>query len=76
MASVLAPGGRVALFTSVRGRSTMLRAWESVVESRSGMRMFERDEIVGAFEARGFVDIGRRVTGVTQFVGGRQAGTS
>ena len=76
MAAVLAPGGRVALFTSVRGRSTLLRAWEAVMESRSGMRMFERDELVGALEARGFVDIRQRMTGVTQFVGGRQAETS
>lgn len=75
MAAVLVPGGRLAVFTSVRGRSVMLRAFESAVQARSGMRMFEADELVRALEARGFVDVRRRLTGMTQFVGARQAGT-
>ena len=41
---------------------------------QSGMRMFERDEIVEALEERGFVQIRQRIAGVTQFVGGRLAG--
>lgn len=71
MRAVLAPGGRIAIFTSARGRSTPLRAWESLAQSRSGMRMFERDEVVEALEQRAFQDIRQRLTGVTQFVGGR-----
>ena len=71
MAAVLQPGGRIAIFTSVRGRSAPLRTFETVVQRQSGMRMFEREEIVEALEARGFVDIRQRLTGVTQFVGGR-----
>jgi SAM-dependent methyltransferase len=74
MTAILAPRGRIAIFTSVRGRSTALRAWASLVQSRSGMRMFERDEVTGALEARGFVEVRQRLTGVTQFVGGRLAG--
>jgi hypothetical protein len=35
------------------------------------MKMFERDEIVDALEARGFTQIRQRIAGVTQFVGGR-----
>jgi hypothetical protein len=35
------------------------------------MRMFERDEVVRALEERGYADIQQRVTGLTQFVGGR-----
>ena len=73
MTAVLTPGGRIAIFTSVRGRSMPLRTWESIVGGRSGMRMFERDEVVGALEDRGYVEIRQRITGVTQFVGGRLA---
>ena len=68
---VLTPRGRVAIFTSCRGRSGPLRTFESVMERQSGMRMFERDEITDALEQRGFTDIEQRVAGVTQFVGGR-----
>jgi ubiquinone/menaquinone biosynthesis C-methylase UbiE len=74
MTAVLTPGGRIAMFTSVRGRSTPLRAFESVAGTRSGMRMFERDEVVAALKARGYEEIQQRVTGLTQFVGGRLAG--
>ena len=70
---VLTDGGRVAIFTSCRGRSSPMRTWESVMERQSGMRMFERDEVVDALEQRGFVQIRQRVAGVTQFVGGRLA---
>jgi ubiquinone/menaquinone biosynthesis C-methylase UbiE len=71
MTRVLTPGGRVALFTSVRGRSAPLRAVESALQARSGARMFERDELTGALEQRGFTEIRQRLTGITQFVGGR-----
>jgi SAM-dependent methyltransferase len=71
IARVLTPGGRVALFTSCRGRSAPLRTWESVMERQSGMRMFEREEVVEALEDRGFSQIRQRLAGVTQFVGGR-----
>lgn len=73
MASVLTPGGRIALFTSVRGRSAPLRTFESIAASRSGARMFERTEVVRALEQRGFADVRQRITGMTQFVGGRLA---
>ena len=71
---VLTDGGRVAIFTSCRGRSAPLRTWESVMERQSGMKMFERDEVVEALEARGFTQIRQRIAGVTQFVGGRLGG--
>jgi ubiquinone/menaquinone biosynthesis C-methylase UbiE len=74
IARVLTDGGRVAIFTSCRGRSAPMRTWESLMERQSGMRMFERDEVVDALEQRGFVQIRQRVAGVTQFVGGRLAG--
>jgi SAM-dependent methyltransferase len=73
MTAVLAPGGRIALFTSVRGRSAPVRTIESIATARSGARMFEQDEVVRALERRGFVEVRQRVTGITQFVGGRLA---
>jgi SAM-dependent methyltransferase len=71
MTEVLTPGGRIALFTSVRGRSAPLRTFESILAARSGARLFEQRELVHQIDARGFVDIRQRVTGITQFVGGR-----
>jgi ubiquinone/menaquinone biosynthesis C-methylase UbiE len=71
---VLTPGGRLAIFTSARGRSLPLRTFESVVQARSGINMFERDELVNALVERGFTDVRQRLTGMTQFVGGRLAG--
>ena len=71
MRRVLTPGGRIALFTTCRGRSAPLRTFESVIGSRSGMRMFEQDEVVDALERRGFTEIRQRISGFTQFVGGR-----
>jgi len=68
---VLTPGGRLAIFTSVRGRSIPLRTFETVISAQSGMNMFERDELVDALAERGFTNVRQRLTGVTQFVGGR-----
>jgi SAM-dependent methyltransferase len=71
---VLTRGGRLAIFTSARGRSLPLRTFESVIQTRSGMNMFERDELVNALIDRGYTDVRQRLTGMTQFVGGRLAG--
>jgi SAM-dependent methyltransferase len=74
MRRVLAPGGRIALFTTCHGHSAPVRTYESLVASRSGMYMFERDEVVAALERRGFGDVRQRIAGFTQFVGGRLEG--
>jgi ubiquinone/menaquinone biosynthesis C-methylase UbiE len=74
MTEILTPGGRIALFTTVRGRSATLRTAESLVSARSGARMFERRELVQALELRGFVEVRQRITGVVQFLGGELAG--
>jgi SAM-dependent methyltransferase len=73
MRRVLTRGGRIAIFTSCRGRSPAVRALESLIASRSGMRMFEQHEIVEALEQRGFEEIRQRLSGFTQFVGARLA---
>ncbi len=72
MARVLTPGGRVAIFTSCRTRSAPLRTVDGLVGARSGIRMFEHDEVTGALAERGFEDVRQRVSGLTQFVGGRK----
>lgn len=74
IARVLTAGGRVAIFTSCRNRSAPVRTGESLLARQSGMRMFEREEVVEALEQCGFVQIRQRVAGVTQFVGGRLEG--
>ena len=67
---VLAPGGRIAIMTSVR-RPVTVRPLKPVVERASGMRLFEPDEIVAALQARGFDEIHQRLAGMIQFVGAR-----
>jgi SAM-dependent methyltransferase len=71
MAAVLTSGGRIAIFTSVRSRSAPLRSVDAFLGGQSGIRMFERTEILDALDERGFTDLRQRATGLTQFVGGR-----
>jgi ubiquinone/menaquinone biosynthesis C-methylase UbiE len=71
MARVLTPGGRIAILTSCRSSSSALRAVDFRFGQAGGIRMFDRNEIVDALEERGFRDLSQRITGVTQFVGGR-----
>jgi SAM-dependent methyltransferase len=70
---VLAPGGRIAIMTSVR-RQLTIRPLKPLVERSSGMRVFESDEITGALSERGYTGIHQRLAGLVQFVGGRLAG--
>ena len=74
MTAVLSPGGRIALFTSVRGRSAPLRTAKSLMPARSGPRLFEQRELVSALKERGYTDVRQRITGITQFIGGRLDG--
>jgi SAM-dependent methyltransferase len=74
MTEILTPGGRIALMTTVRGRTAPLRTVEGVLGGSGGVRMFERAEVLDALEARGFGDLRQRVHGFVQFVGGRLAG--
>ncbi|HEX8743302.1 MAG TPA: methyltransferase domain-containing protein [Thermoleophilaceae bacterium] len=74
MSEVLTPGGRIAIFTSAQGRTPLTRPWIGLSGRRSGMRIFEQGEVVKLLEQRGYTEIQQRVSGVTQFVGGRLAG--
>jgi SAM-dependent methyltransferase len=69
---VLAPGGRIAIMTSVR-REITLPPLKPLMERTSGIRLFESDEIVAALQMRGFDEIHQRLTGMVQFVGARLA---
>ena len=71
MTRVLTPGGRIAIFTSCRSRTPALAAVESALTARSGLRMFGQNEIVAALHDRGFDHVNQRISGLTQFVGGR-----
>jgi SAM-dependent methyltransferase len=72
MARVLAAGGRVAVLTSVHRGPGALRPVASLSTAASGVRVFGRDEVTGAFGDAGLVDIRQRVTGLAQFVGARK----
>jgi len=71
MTRVLTPGGRIAIFTSCRSRSPALARVESALTARSGLRMFDQDEVVQALRERGYGHVSQRISGLTQFVGGR-----
>ena len=72
MTRVLAPGGRIAIMTSIR-RQVTLPPLKPLIERASGMRVFEHDEIVSRLQSLGFTDVHQRVSGLVQFVGGRLA---
>jgi len=74
MARVLAPGGRIAMFTSAQFRTPGLRLWQTAATIPSGMTMFGQDELTGALDLNGFQDVRRLLSGTTQFVGGVLAG--
>jgi hypothetical protein len=50
-----------------------MRTFESVVGSRGGAYMFDRQEVVDALKQRGFGEVRQRIAGFTQFVGGTLA---
>ncbi len=72
MRRVLRVGGRIAVLTSVR-RPVTPAPLKPLIESVSGMRVFEGGEIVEALENREFTEIHQRLSGLVQFVGGRLA---
>jgi ubiquinone/menaquinone biosynthesis C-methylase UbiE len=73
MTRVLAPGGRIALMTSVQRQLGPRGPLKPLAERISGMRVFGEREIVDALRERGFTDLHQRVSGLVQFVGGRLA---
>lgn len=68
---VLAPGGKLALMSSCNRGPVPTPAANAVVRGLSGVRIFDRDELSGALEAKGVIEVERRVIGLAQFVSGR-----
>ncbi len=70
---VLAPGGRVALLSSVARGPVPSRLADGVVRPLTGVRVFGRDELTRELSAQGLVDVRLRLSGLAQFVSGRNA---
>jgi SAM-dependent methyltransferase len=72
IARVLAPGGRVALLSSVARGPLPAGVSDAVVRPLTGVRIFGRDDFTDALRAHGLVDVRRRVSGLAQFVSARR----
>ena len=72
IARVLAPGGRVALLSSVGRGPVPVAATDAVVRRLTGVRIFGRDELTDALREHGLVDVRRRIAGLAQFVSARR----
>jgi ubiquinone/menaquinone biosynthesis C-methylase UbiE len=68
---VLAPGGKLALMASCNRGPLPAATANAVVRGLSGVRIFGRDELTEALEAKGMIEVERRVTGLAQFVSAR-----
>jgi SAM-dependent methyltransferase len=73
MVRVLAPGGRIAILTSVHRGPGVLHPAVALSRLASGVRVFGRDDFTGAFERSGLTGVRQRVAGFGQFVGARKA---
>jgi SAM-dependent methyltransferase len=73
IARVLAPGGRVALLSSVARGPLPAGLPDAFVRPLTGVRIFGRDDLTGALRAHGLVDVQRRISGFAQFVSARRA---
>jgi SAM-dependent methyltransferase len=72
MAAILAPGGRLALFTSCGRGDPLSRALTGPLYQLGGARLFTRCELTDQLKALGFTDIQQQVHGFLQFVGARK----
>jgi SAM-dependent methyltransferase len=69
---VLAPGGRVALLSSVNRGLLPAQLSNALSRPLTGVRIFGRDEITGALRERGMDRVAQRVSGLAQFVSARK----
>jgi SAM-dependent methyltransferase len=74
IARVVAPGGRVALLSSVARGPLPAGVTDAVVRPLTGVRIFGRDDLADALRSAGLVDVRQRVSGFAQFVGARRPG--
>ena len=72
IARVLAPGGRVAILSSVNRGILPTAVSNAVVRSASGVRIFGPDDITDALGRNGLTRVRRQVSGLAQFVSARK----
>jgi len=72
IARVLAPGGRVALLSSVNRGLLPASVTNAVARPLTGIRVFGRDDLTDALRERGLDKVAQRVTGLAQFVSARK----
>jgi SAM-dependent methyltransferase len=72
IARVLAPGGRVALLSSVARGPLPAGIADAVVRPLTGIRIFGRDDLTGALRRHGLVDVRLKMSGLAQFVSARR----
>ncbi len=76
IARVTAPGGRVALLSSVARGPLPAGVPDAVVRPLTGVRIFGRDDLTRALADAGLVDVRRQVSGLAQFVSARRPGSN
>jgi ubiquinone/menaquinone biosynthesis C-methylase UbiE len=69
---VLAPGGRVALLSSVNRGLLPAGLTNAVAQPLTGIRVFGRDDITQALQEHGMEKVAQRVSGLAQFVSARK----
>jgi SAM-dependent methyltransferase len=72
IARVVAPGGRVALLSSVARGPLPAGLSDAVVRPLTGVRTFGRDEPTRELRAHGLLSVEQRVSGLAQFVSARR----
>jgi ubiquinone/menaquinone biosynthesis C-methylase UbiE len=73
---VLAPGGRVALLSSVARGPVPAGAVDALVRPLTGVRIFGRHELTRELRAQGLAEVRQRVSGLAQFVSARRPGSN
>jgi SAM-dependent methyltransferase len=72
IARVVAPGGRVAVLSSVARGPVPASVTDALVRPLTGVRIFGRDQLSEAMERHGLEDVRVRVSGFAQFVSARR----
>ena len=76
IARVLAPGGRVALLSSVARGPLPAGLSDALVRPLTGVRIFGREDLTAALRRHGLTAIHRRVSGFAQFVSAVRPGSN
>ena len=76
IARVVAPGGRIALLSSVARGPLPAGVSDAFVRPLTGVRIFGRDALTRELRAQGLADVRQRVSGLAQFVSARRQGSN